>query len=60
MNRKKEKSWLLASPERKYKFKHLSVNETTLSDLIKESVLDTIRPYGSSVHRQDQYKKIEK
>jgi len=54
------KTWLLASPGQKFKLAGAVVNENELNSAINEVVLDTIRPYGSSEHRQGQYKKIEK
>jgi hypothetical protein len=54
------KTWLLASPGQKFKLAGAVISENELNSAINEVVLDTIRPYGSSEHRQDQYKKIEK
>ena len=50
----------MASPGQKFKLAGAVINENELNSAINEVVLDTIRPYGSSEHRQGQYKKIEK
>ena len=60
MSQNSGKTWLLASPGQKFKLAGAVVNENELNSAINEVVLDTIRPYGSSEHRQGQYKKIEK
>tara|TARA_R110000824_G_scaffold103212_1_gene245279 strand:- start:314 stop:697 length:384 start_codon:yes stop_codon:yes gene_type:complete len=60
MSRRKPDTWLLAEPKKDLKFGKNIIKESELGVLIQEIVLDTIRPYGSSVHKQDQYKKIEK
>tara|TARA_R110002110_G_scaffold396480_1_gene611394 strand:+ start:475 stop:858 length:384 start_codon:yes stop_codon:yes gene_type:complete len=60
MSGRKINTWLLAEPKKDIKFGKKVIKEAELDILIKEAVLDTIRPYGSSEHKQDQYKKIEK
>ena len=60
MSQNSGKTWLLASPGQKFKLAGAVINENELNSAINEVVLDTIRPYGSSEHRQGQYKKIEK
>lgn len=60
MSQNSGKTWLLASPGQKFKLAGAVISENELNSAINEVVLDTIRPYGSSEHRQDQYKKIEK
>ena len=60
MNKQDKKSWLLAAPEASYSLNNVAINEKKLIGIVNEVVLDTIRPYGTSNHRQEQYKKIEK
>tara|TARA_R110002074_G_scaffold393446_1_gene579857 strand:+ start:173 stop:556 length:384 start_codon:yes stop_codon:yes gene_type:complete len=60
MSNQNKESWLLARPGRSYKLNGVVIKEDRLKKVINEVVLDTIRPYGSSEHRQGQYKKIEK
>ena len=60
MSGKKTNTWLLAEPKKELKFKKTTIKRSQLDQLITEAVLDTIRPYGSSKHRQEQYKKVEK
>ena len=60
MSKQNKKSWLLVAPEASYKFNNAVINEKKLIGIINEVVLDAIRPYGTSNHRQEQYKKIEK
>ena len=56
----KVNTWLLAEPKEELKFNKTTIKRSELDQLITEAVLDTIRPYGSSKHRQEQYKKVEK
>ena len=60
MSQNSGKTWLLSSPGRNFKLGNTIISENELNNAINEIVLDTIRPYGSSEHRQGQYKKIEK
>ena len=60
MSENSGKTWLLSSPKLKIKFGGNTISENELNNVINEIVLDTIRPYGSSIHKQGQYKKIEK
>lgn len=60
MSQNTKKIWLLSKPDAPLRFNNRTINEGELVSLVNEIVLDTIRPYGSSVHKQNQYKKIEK
>jgi len=55
-----KKTWLLSKPATPLRFNNRTINEGELVSLVNEIVLDTIRPYGSSVYKQGQHKKIEK
>ena len=60
MSSQNNESWILAAPGSSYKLKGSVIEENKLKKIVTEVVLDTIRPYGTSGHRQGQYKKIEK
>ena len=60
MSKLEEKTWVLARPEETFTLNGTHITKENLTGIINEVVLDTIRPYGSSEHRQGQYKKIEK